>query len=129
MLDGRGTPFAVAAPVVRAREYLNDAPVMATAEPQEIVGPVNASVGHLSVHVEGVHPVEIPFSFEREPKRMGVSFIASFAVDVLLITAFIFASRYHGRVNANGALLPEEPNSQIVWLSEPGPGGGGGGGG
>jgi TonB family protein len=90
---------------------------------------VNASAGHLSVHVEGVHPVEIPFLFEREPKRMGVSFIASFAVDVLLIAAFIFASRFHGRVNANGALLPEEPNSQIVWLSEPGPGGGGGGGG
>ena len=37
----------------------------------------NASAGHLSVHVEGQHPVEIPFLFEQQQKRIGPAFLAS----------------------------------------------------
>jgi periplasmic protein TonB len=89
---------------------------------------VNTSAGHLSVHVEGAHPPEIRFSFEREPKRLTFSVITSLVLDVLLVTLIVIASRYKPAVSAV-AELPDEPNKHIIWLSEPGPGGGGGGGG
>ena len=87
-------------------------------------GPVNTSAGHLSVHVEGAHPPDIRFSFEREPKRMTASFVASLVLDVLLVTLIVLASRYKPAVT-QAALLPDEPNKHIIWLAEPGPGGGG----
>jgi protein TonB len=87
------------------------------------------SAGHLSVYVEGAHPDEVPFLLERQPKRLGFSLGASFVVDVLLAVFLVFASRYQPPAAAVAALLPENPNRNIIWLSEPGPGGGGGGGG
>jgi TonB family protein len=87
----------------------------------------NTSAGHLSVHVEGLHPADVPFLFEQQPKRMGLSLLASLAFDVLLATLLILASRY--APEATGTFLPELLNTNIVWLAEPGPGGGGGGGG
>ena len=89
---------------------------------------MNASAGHLSVHFEGAHPVEVPFLFERQPKRLGYSFVASFAFDAALIMLLIVAGRYQGRIGPS-AFLQDQANSSIVWLSQPGPGGGGGGGG
>ncbi|SRR5258706_8933500 len=89
---------------------------------------VNTSAGHLSFHVEGAHPPEIRFSFEREPKRLTFAVVSSIVLDVLVVTLLVLASRYRPAVAAV-ALLPEEPNKNIIWLSEPGPGGGGGGGG
>ena len=89
---------------------------------------MNTSAGHLSLHVIGAHPAEIDFSFDREPKRLSAAFVASAIIDVTIVILLVLASRYHPAVAAS-ALLPEDPNKNIIWLSEPGPGGGGGGGG
>lgn len=89
----------------------------------------NTSAGHLSVHVDGDHPVEVDFSFDREPKRLTTSFFAAAAVDVSVFVLLIWVSSFPTQPYAAQALLPESPNNQIVWLSQPGPGGGGGGGG
>src|SRR6185437_1692605 len=89
---------------------------------------MNTSAGHLSIHMEGDHPAEVEFSFDREPKRLSAAVIASAIIDVSIFVLLVLASRYHPAAAAN-ALLPEEPNKNIIWLSEPGPGGGGGGGG
>jgi protein TonB len=88
----------------------------------------NTSAGHLSVYVEGAHPADVRFSFEREPRRLTFSLVTSLVLDVFIATLFVLASRYRPPVAA-AALLPDEPNKNIIWLSEPGPGGGGGGGG
>jgi protein TonB len=90
---------------------------------------VNPSAGHLSVHVEGAHPVDVPFLFERQQKRMGPAFCVALVYHIAMIILTIFAVRY-GSHSTSAAVLPEPPpNANIVWLSEPGPGGGGGGGG
>jgi TonB family protein len=88
----------------------------------------NTSAGHLSVRVEGAHPPEVKFSFEREPKRLTFSIVGSIVLDILIAALFVIASRYKPAVAAV-AVLPDLPNKDIIWLSEPGPGGGGGGGG
>ena len=80
----------------------------------------NESAGHLSVHVEGAHPVEIPFLFEQQQKLASHVFLA------LLV---VFGVRYGGATAVAPPQLPEQPNTNIIWLSQPGPGGGGGGGG
>ena len=95
---------------------------------QPVAVHANASAGHLSVHVEGAHPVEVPFLFERQPKRLGASILASFVLDVALFGVLVVASRYTPH-QSTGAVLPDLLNTNIVWLNEPGPGGGGGGGG
>jgi TonB family protein len=89
----------------------------------------NESVGHLSVHVEGAHPVEIPFLFEQQQKRMGPAVIVSFVSHLLFAVFLVLAIRYGTTSVTTAALLPEQPNTNIIWLSQPGPGGGGGGGG
>src|SRR5437016_2556436 len=89
----------------------------------------NSSAGHLSVHVEGAHPLEVPFLFEQQQKRLGPAFVASFAYHVAMGFLVLLAIRYGPGGTTSAALLPEQPNSHIVWLNEPGPGGGGGGGG
>jgi TonB family protein len=81
----------------------------------------------LSIRVEGLHPNDVPFLFEQQSKRMGASLVGSFAFQALVATLLIVLSRY--APVSRPAFLPEEPNSDIVWLAEPGPGGGGGGGG
>jgi TonB family protein len=90
---------------------------------------VNESAGHLSVHVEGAHPVEIPFLFEQQEKRIGPAFLVSLAYHVVMIGFTFFAIRYGTHSTTTTALLPDLPNTNIIWLSQPGPGGGGGGGG
>jgi periplasmic protein TonB len=99
------------------------------AEPKKANAPkVNTSAGHLSFHMEGAHPPELMFSFDREPKRLTISVVGSLVLQVLLAALILVVSRYKPAVSAV-ALLPDEPNKHIIWLSEPGPGGGGGGGG
>jgi TonB family protein len=90
---------------------------------------VNESVGHLSVHVEGAHPVEIPFLFEQQEKRFGPAVLVSLAYHIVMIGLTYFAIRYGTLNTTTAASLPELPNTNIIWLSQPGPGGGGGGGG
>jgi protein TonB len=89
---------------------------------------MNTSAGHLSLHVDEAFAHEIEFSFDRQPSRLSAAFVASAIIDVTVVVLLVLASRYHPAVAAS-ALLPEDPNKQIIWLSEPGPGGGGGGGG
>jgi hypothetical protein len=43
--------------------------------------------------------------------------------------ATFFAIRYGTHNTTTAATLPEQPNTNIIWLQQPGPGGGGGGGG
>src|SRR5204862_1299986 len=76
---------------------------------------INTSAGHLSLHVEGAHPAEIEFAFDREPKRLSVAFVASAVIDTLLVALLIVASRYRPAISAS-AILPEEPNKNIIWL-------------
>jgi periplasmic protein TonB len=89
----------------------------------------NESAGHLSVHVEGAHPVEIPFLFEQQQKRMGPAVVGSAISHVVIAVVIILGVRYGAATATTAALLPEPPNTNIIWLSQPGPGGGGGGGG
>ena len=103
-------------------------PVQMSDVPQTDSTHMNTSAGHLSVWVEGAHPADVRFSFEREPRRMSAAFVASAIIDVTVVVLLVLASRYHPAAAAS-ALLPEEPNKNIIWLSQPGPGGGGGGGG
>src|SRR6185295_6699120 len=90
---------------------------------------VNASAGHLSVHFEGEHPVDIPFLFEQRDKRIAPAFLGSLVSHVAFGLLFVFLIRYSSSTTTVAAVLPDKPNSQIIWLSQPGPGGGGGGGG
>jgi hypothetical protein len=67
--------------------------------------------------------------FEQQQKRLGPAFVVAFAYHVAMLLFIIFAIRYGPGGTTSAALLPEQPNHDIVWLNEPGPGGGGGGGG
>lgn len=89
----------------------------------------NESAGHLSVHVEGQHPAEIPFLFEEQKKRMGPSLAVALVYHALAIGFLIFAATQSVTIESEEAQLPDNLNDRIVWLAEPGPGGGGGGGG
>src|SRR5258705_2021273 len=99
-------------------------------EPTQTVGfRENASAGHLSVHVEGQHPVDVPFMFEQPSKRIAPAALASAVSHVLIVLLVILFIRYAPRQTTTAAFLPDQPNANIIWLSQPGPGGGGGGGG
>lgn len=89
----------------------------------------NTSAGHLSVHVDGNHPAEVDFLFDQEPRRLTASLAASLTFDVLFVVLLIWAGRLPTKPYSSTAVLPETPNTNIIWLAEPGPGGGGGGGG
>jgi protein TonB len=90
---------------------------------------VNESAGHLSFHVEGAHPTEIPFLFEQQQKRIPSALAGSLLSHIVFALIVIFGVRYGAAKTVTPALLPDQPNTNIIWLSQPGPGGGGGGGG
>src|SRR5438093_4482441 len=87
----------------------------------------NASAGHLSVHVEGQHPVDVPFMFEQPCKRIAPAALASAISHGLVVVAILLFIRYAPHPGTTVALLPDLPNQNIIWLSQEGPGGGGGG--
>src|SRR3954462_13291769 len=89
----------------------------------------NESAGHLSVHVEGAHPVDVPFLFEQPQKRIAPAFAGSLISHAALALLVVLGMRYSSGIATSAAVLPDQPNNNIIWLSEPGPGGGGGGGG
>lgn len=98
------------------------------AEPTRTVEmPANASAGHLSIQVEGWHPVAVPFLFEQRDTRLGAAFVASLVYHFVFFLFMIFMVR-RGINSTTAAVLPDQP-SGIVWLTQAGPGGGGGGGG
>ena len=80
------------------------------------------------MYVEGAHPAEVQFLFARQPKRLVGSVAFTLMLDVLFLGAIIFLGRLPVNTT-HAAVLPDETNKNIIWLSEPGPGGGGGGGG
>ena len=88
------------------------------------------TAGHLSVHVEGAHPDEVPFLLERQPRRMGFAVGGSAVVaDRAVCRCSSSRAGTSPRPCPSLRCLPENPSKDIIWLSEPGPGGGGGGGG
>ena len=48
-------------------------------------GRLNASAGHLSIHFEDQHPVEVPFMFDLQPSRTRWSMAVSFGINALLL--------------------------------------------
>lgn len=90
--------------------------------------PAPTPVGHLSVHIEGEHPVDTPFMFERVQKRAFGAFglSAAFNVAVILVVLFFGVSLTHS--GSSDALRPYIP-PDVIWIAQEGPGGGGGGGG
>jgi TonB family protein len=89
----------------------------------------STSAGHLSVHLDGERPAEVPFLFEQQSRRIGPSLFVALLYHLAALGFVALSIRYATPSTSAEALLPEQPNSQIVWISEPGPGGGGGGGG
>jgi periplasmic protein TonB len=89
----------------------------------------NSSAGHLSVRVEDAHAVDVPFMFEQPAKRIAPAALASFLSHVLFVVLVVLFIRYAPPTVTTAAFLPDQPNQNIIWLSQPGPGGGGGGGG
>jgi periplasmic protein TonB len=89
----------------------------------------NESAGHLSVRIEGAHPVDVPFLFEQQQKRIAPALAVSFGSHVLMAGLIFLLVKYSPAGQAISGLLPEDLSQDIVWLSDPGPGGGGGGGG
>jgi protein TonB len=129
MDEARGTPFAVAA-AGTVRNNISTSPItfpMADTQTPEVRA--NETAGHLSVHVEGAHPVEIPFLFEQQQKRIPSALAGSLVSHIVLAALIVFGVRYGGATAVTPALLPDQPNTNIIWLQQPGPGGGGGGGG
>src|SRR5438309_1017498 len=90
---------------------------------------VNASAGHLSVHIPGAHPADIPFLFEQQPRRLGLSFVVSLCFDIAAIVLVVLASRLGAHNVTDMRFVLDRPSDQIIWIAEQGPGGGGGGGG
>src|ERR687885_774839 len=76
--------------------------------------PVNTSAGHLSVHFESDHPVEVPFLFEQPQKRIGPAALASLAYHVVMVAVLLWAIRYTANRTTVAAVLPEHPNSGII---------------
>ena len=102
---------------------------MAESTPAEEVR-VNASAGHLSVHCAGSHAADdVPFMFEQQPRRLGLSVLLSAGLDVGFAALLIFLSRLPTYPVTTAAVVPDNVSNQIIWLQQPGPGGGGGGGG
>lgn len=90
---------------------------------------LNVSAGHLSVHVEGAHPPEVIFSFEKQSERLIPSFGVALLLQVAIVLLFIIIGRFAPPMQITPGVMPDTISNQMVWLSQPGPGGGGGGGG
>src|SRR5438034_11171460 len=90
--------------------------------------PAKRPAGPLTVRGDGPPSYELTFLVGQQSKRLVPAFLASFLLDAGVVLLLVMLNRY-GVALTSLAMLPEEPNNQIVWLSQPGPGGGGGGGG
>ena len=89
----------------------------------------NETVGHLSVRIEGAHPVDVPFLFEQQQERIAPALAVSFASHLAMAGLIFLLVKYSPAGRAISGLIPDDLSDDIVWLSDPGPGGGGGGGG
>src|SRR3954471_15825159 len=128
---GRGAPVLQLQPCGAVRDNTSTRPMtfpMAEPSPTRDLR-ANESAGHLSVHVEGAHPVDVPFLFEQPQKRIAPAFAGSLISHIALGLVGVLAVRFTASVATSAAVLPDQPSKNIIWLSQPGPGGGGGGGG
>jgi TonB family protein len=85
--------------------------------------------GHLAVKVDGLRPAELPFSFERGPKRMSNAIVGSIGVHAAGVILAILLTLYGPNPEYAHPVEVQTPNREIIWIPTPGPGGGGGGGG
>ncbi len=100
------------------------------AENTQLESRVNESAGHLSVHVAGMHPSSVIFSFEQRSSRMLPSFFSAGVLQVAIFMTFVLLSRYGPTlITTTPELPPDDLGKDIVWIYQEGPGGGGGGGG
>ena len=92
------------------------------AEPTQTAGVrANASAGHLSVHVEGAHPVDIPFLFEQQQKRIAPAALASLVSHVFIVVAILLFIRYAPHAGDDRRRsCPSSRTQNIIWLSQPG---------
>ncbi len=86
----------------------------------------NDNLGHLSVHVDGLHAPDLKFSFESATSstRMSVGLGAHVVMGVILLLFALYAPKPN-----IGVPTKNELPSSIIWIPTAGPGGGGGGGG
>jgi TonB family protein len=78
-------------------------------------------------HVRPDRPVDVPFSFERQQSRVGITAsLLSHAVMALIAVAIM---RYAPEAQPSGDITPITLPDGLVFVPEEGPGGGGGGGG
>ena len=67
---------------------------------------VNSSAGHLSVHIEGEHPAEVPFLLEQQRKRIGPALGFALVYHVVAALLLILAVRYGGGAPATTEARP-----------------------
>ena len=87
------------------------------------------AVGHVSVHLDDIHPPDVLFSFEERRARTSSSLVMAFVAHVVVVVAVIFAPLWLPDPDPIDMRQLLEDPSRIVFLNTPGPGGGGGGGG
>ncbi len=85
-------------------------------------------VGHLSVHIEGEHPQDVPFMFERVGRRMFGAMGTSIAIQASITLGLVFMAMHYTAGTPAETIRTVIPPG-IVWIAKDGPGGGGGGGG
>ena len=88
--------------------------------------PARAATGPLSIRGEG--PSYGGYAGQQS-KRLVPAIFTSAVFDIALVILILALNRYGISLATKAGILPDEPNENIVWLSQPGPGGGGGGGG
>jgi len=85
----------------------------------------SGAVGHVSVHLDSLHPRDVQFSFERQAPRMSGSLFSSLLIHAALLAAIFVVFRV-----TEAVVVPANTEvKNMVFLEQPGPGGGGGGGG
>ena len=57
------------------------------------------------MHVEGAHPVDVPFLFEQPAKRIAPAALASFISHVFIVVAVVLFIRYAPHPVSTAALL------------------------
>ena len=87
------------------------------------------SVGHLAVHIDNQHPVEVSFLFEQPRRRVPGAVAASVITHAAFFALAILVIRYAPQTLAADNSDKFQLVPDIIWLDQPGPGGGGGGGG
>jgi len=101
------------------------------AEPDTAAPAASSAAGHVSVHLEHMHPGEVSFSFEKQAPRLSGAMGFSSVAHAVVVVAVLFLAAWlpdPPPLDLRHA-ADEVPRDRIVWLNEPGPGGGGGGGG